>query len=563
MNMRFDMTIGRKIYALIGLAFAGLLGVSMLDSRELASSLKEQKQIELRHLVEIAAGIVKEEHAAAEKGTITMEAAQTRALDRLSVMRYGANDYFFVQNMSNTMLMHPLSPQIVGKDLSNLKDANGVLITVGLNEAVRNDGAGVLEYIWNKPGASTPQPKITYAMRFAPWNWVVGTGVYIDDLEAQTWASTKRSLIVAALVLLITLGVSVFMAGRITKPLQRMTATMKDLAAGRLDVEIPGVGRHDEVGAMAEAVAVFKTNAIERARLEAEQREAEALAAAKRKADMVTLANQFEHAVGGIIATVSSAATELEATATTLTRTADTTQQMSATVSSASEEASTNVQAVAAATNEMSSSIGEISRQVQASSRIADDAVGQAAKTDARVNELSVAANRIGDVVKLITDIAEQTNLLALNATIEAARAGEAGKGFAVVANEVKALAGQTAKATGDISAQISAMQAATKDSVSAIKEISGTIGQIAEVASAIAAAVEEQGAATAEISRNIQQAASGTSHVAQNITAVSRGAEETGAASGEVLNAAGQLAQDSNRLRSEVAKFLDSVRAA
>ncbi|MDC7789114.1 methyl-accepting chemotaxis protein [Rhodoplanes sp. TEM] len=563
MHMRFDMTIGRKIYALIGLAFAGLLGVAMLDSRELASSLKEQKQIELRHLVELAVGVVKEEHAAAEKGTVSVEAAQKRALERLSTMRYGSNDYFFVQNMSNTMLMHPLSPQIVGKDLSNLKDPNGVLITVALNEVVRKDGGGVLEYIWTKPGSTTPQPKITYAMRFAPWSWVVGTGVYIDDLEAQTWAATKRSLIAAAVVLLITLGVSVFMAGRITRPLQRMTGTMKDLAAGKLDVEIPGVGRHDEVGAMAEAVAVFKTNAIERTRLEAERKAAEAHAAAQRKADMVRLADRFEAAVGGIIATVSSAATELEATATTLTRTADTTQQMSATVSSASEEASTNVQAVAAATNEMSSSIGEISRQVQASSRIADDAVSQAAKTDARVGELSVAANRIGDVVKLITDIAEQTNLLALNATIEAARAGEAGKGFAVVANEVKALAGQTAKATGEISSQIAAMQSATRDSVAAIKEISGTIGQIAEVASAIAAAVEEQGAATAEISRNIQQAAAGTTQVAQNIVEVSRGAEETGAASGEVLNAAGQLAAESNQLRSEVARFLDTVRAA
>ncbi|WP_245429351.1 methyl-accepting chemotaxis protein, partial [Rhodoplanes elegans] len=207
----------------------------------------------------------------------------------------------------------------------------------------------------------------------------------------------------------------------------------------------------------------------ERRRLEAEQHEAEARAAAQRKADMVRLADQFEQAVGGIIATVSSAATELEATATTLTRTADQTQQKSATVSAASEEASSNVQAVAAATNEMTSSIGEISRQVQTSSRIADDAVSQAAKTDARVGELSQAASRIGDVVKLITDIAEQTNLLALNATIEAARAGEAGKGFAVVAQEVKALAGQTAKATGEISAQISAMQAATQDSVAAI----------------------------------------------------------------------------------------------
>jgi methyl-accepting chemotaxis protein len=563
MRPRLDMTIGRKIYALIGLAFLGLLGVALLDSRELASSLKEQKQIELRHLVEMAVGVVKEEHAVAEKGDATAAEAQARALARLSKMRYGNNDYFFVQNMSNTMLMHPLSPQIVGKDLSNLRDPNGVLITVALNDAVRKNGAGYLDYIWNKPGAETPQPKLTYAAAFAPWQWVVGTGVYTDDLQAQTWAATRRTLIAAALVLLITLAISIVMARRITKPLNQMTGAMKELAAGKLDVGIPGVGRRDEVGEMAEAVTVFKSNAVERNRLEAERKEAETRAVAQRKADMHRLAGEFEAAVGAIVGTVSSAATELEVTATTLTRTAEMTQQMSATVSAASEEASTNVQAVAAATNEMTSSIGEIGRQVQASSRIAEEAVSQAAKTDARVGDLSQAASRIGDVVKMITAIAEQTNLLALNATIEAARAGEAGKGFAVVASEVKALAAQTAKATGDIAAQISGMQAATQDSVSAIKEISGTIGQIAEIAAAIAAAVEEQGAATAEISRNIQQASAGTTQVAENIVEVSRGAGETGAASGEVLSAAGQLAGESNRLRLEVEKFLATVRAA
>ncbi|WP_245428792.1 methyl-accepting chemotaxis protein [Rhodoplanes elegans] len=549
---------------LIGLAFLGLLGVALLDSRELAGSLQEQKKLELQHLTELAVGIVKDEHAAAEKGSVPVAEAQKRALARLAALRYGAaGDYFIVLDTSNKMLMHPTSPQIVGKDLSGLKDAYGKLLTVAITDVARKTGSGFVDYAWTKPGSDTAYPKLSYVAGFKPWDWVISTGVFVDDLAAQTWAATQRSLIAAAVVLLITLAVSVFMARRITAPLHRMTAATKELATGRLDIEVPGVGRRDEIGDMAEAVAVFKSNAVERRRLEAEQKEAEGRAAAGRKADMVRLADQFEQAVGGIIAMVSSAATELEATATTLTRTADTTQQMSATVSAASEEASTNVQAVAAATNEMTSSIGEISRQVQTSSRIADAAVSQAAKTDARVGELSVAANRIGDVVKLITDIAEQTNLLALNATIEAARAGEAGKGFAVVANEVKALAGQTAKATGEISSQISAMQAATQDSVAAIKEISGTIGQIAEVASAIAAAVEEQGAATAEISRNIQQAASGTSQVAQNITAVSRGAEETGAASGEVLNAAGQLAIESNQLRSEVTKFLDSVRAA
>ncbi|WP_022720752.1 methyl-accepting chemotaxis protein, partial [Rhodopseudomonas sp. B29] len=268
-------------------------------------------------------------------------------------------------------------------------------------------------------------------------------------------------------------------------------------------------------------------------------------------------------AVGEIVNTVSSASTELEASASTLTTSAERAQHLSSTVAAASEEASTNVQSVASATEELSSSISEISRQVQESARMAADAVNQARTTDERVSELSKAATRIGDIIELINTIAGQTNLLALNATIEAARAGEAGRGFAVVAAEVKALAEQTAKATGEISQQISGIQSATNDSVTAIKQIAGTIGRLSEISSTIAAAVEEQGAATQEISRNVQQAAMGTQQVSSNVIDVQRGATETGSASSQVLSSAQTLAQDSTRLRSEVSRFLDSVRAA
>jgi methyl-accepting chemotaxis protein len=563
MLRQFKMTIGRKIYALIALSFIGVVGITIFDSSELASSLNQQKQIELRHLTELALGIVKEEHAAAQKGDVAVADAQKRALARVAALRYGSDDYFWINDMHPRMMMHPIKPEMNGNDLSTFKDPNGKALFVDFVNVVRKDGAGFVPYEWPKPGFNKPQPKLSYVAGFAPWNWVIGTGVYIDDLNAQTWTSTQHALLAAGLVLLLTLAVSILVARSITRPLQHMTVTMNDLAGGRLDVEVSGIDRNDEVGEMAKAVEIFKSNAVARQALEAEQKDAETHAVARRKSDMNKMADDFEGAVGQIIETVSSASTELEGSASTLTSTAERAQELTTMVAAASEEASTNVQSVASATEEMASSVNEISRQVQESARMAGEAVDQARTTNDRVGELSKAAARIGDVVELINTIAGQTNLLALNATIEAARAGEAGRGFAVVASEVKALAEQTAKATGEIGQQITGIQAATQDSVNAIKEISGTIEKLSEISATIAAAVEEQGAATQEISRNVQQAAQGTQQVSANITDVQRGAGETGSASSQVLAAAKSLSGDSNRLKLEVGKFLNSVRAA
>ncbi len=364
--------------------------------------------------------------------------------------------------------------------------------------------------------------------------------------------------------ILLLIGSSIFSYFTISRPMRALSVSMEELAGGNFAVVLPGLGRKDELGAVAGAVEKFKVVSEQKAREEAEAKiKQDQVAAQQRKADMVKLANSFEAAVGEIVETVSSASTELEASAGTLTSTAERAQEVTTMVAAASEEASTNVQSVASATEELSSSVNEISRQVQESARMAGEAVDQARATNDRVGELSKAAARIGDVVELINTIAGQTNLLALNATIEAARAGEAGRGFAVVASEVKALAEQTAKATGEISQQITGIQGATQESVHAIKEISGTIERLSEIASTIAAAVEEQGAATQEISRNVQQAARGTQQVSSNVTDVQRGAGETGAASSQVLSAAQSLSGDSKRLRVEVGKFLESVRAA
>ena len=372
-----------------------------------------------------------------------------------------------------------------------------------------------------------------------------------EAIRAEADSSTRAVMLVGIVGLIIGVAIALFIGLRsLSAPIARLKAAMERLANNDLTVEVPETERRDELGDMAKTVQVFKTNGIEVARLKKVQEETERQAAEQRRRDMHDLANKFEQAVGDIVHTVSSASTELEASANTLNQTAERSQRLTNVVASASEEASTNVHSVASAAEELSSSVNEISRQVQESARMANEAVSQARKTNDRVSELSKAAARIGDVVELINTIAGQTNLLALNATIEAARAGEAGRGFAVVA-------------TGEIGQQISGIQTATQESVGAIREISGTIERLAEIASTIAAAVEQQGAATQEISRNVQQASQGTREVSTNIIDVQRGASETGSASSQVLSAAKSLSTDSERLRGEITRFLGTVRAA
>jgi methyl-accepting chemotaxis protein len=390
----------------------------------------------------------------------------------------------------------------------------------------------------------------------------------VNEFEKQTseeYASTSETLVIGAVVSVLVGMLLGFLVGQygIARPIRSMVALLQQLASGDYNADVHSLDRQDEVGDVAKTALVFKENGIAKIRMEAEQKEVEARQTAQRRSDMLKLADGFEAAVGEIIEVVSSASTELEASASSLTATAERSQHMATTVAAASEEAATNVQSVAAATEELSSSVNEISRQVQESTGKASTAVTQARSTTSQVSELSKAAARIGDVVELINTIAGQTNLLALNATIEAARAGQAGRGFAVVASEVKALAEQTAKATGEIGAQISGIQSATRESVDAIRDISISIESLSEISSAIASAVEEQGAATQEISRNVQQAAQGTQQVSSNVVDVQRGATETGTASSQVLSSAQQLSRESNRLRFEVGKFLETVRAA
>jgi methyl-accepting chemotaxis protein len=388
-----------------------------------------------------------------------------------------------------------------------------------------------------------------------------------QDARLASDGARRTAWMVALLLALSAIaGAAIFLVAvnrTISRPLIGVVGCLGQLAEGNTATEVSGQERRDEIGNVAAAIHILKEKMIQAERLKADQANAELRAAGQRKSDMLKLADDFESAVGQIVEAVSTASKELEMSAGSLASTAERAQELSSTVAASSEEASTNVQSVSAATEELSSSVGQIGKQIQETARIAGEAVQQAQTTTDHVGGLSKAASRIGDVVELINTIAGQTNLLALNATIEAARAGEAGRGFAVVASEVKALAEQTSKATGEIGQQIADIQAATKQSVGAISQISATIERLSEISATISVSVEEQGAATQNISRNVQQAASGTRRVSSSIVDVQRGASETGSASSQVLSSARALTSESQRLKSEMGRFLGTVRSA
>jgi methyl-accepting chemotaxis protein len=467
--------------------------------------------------------------------------------------------YLFATNYDGITVLAP-DPKQVGTNRMDVV-TNGRKLSREIMDGVKANGEVLLKYEYMKPGEETPVRKVGYAVAVPGWDMYLGSGAYLDDIDAKLrpikWALGLATLLIGAIS-----GCIAWMIGRsISKPLDLLGARMEALAEGKMEGEIPGIGRGDEVGKMASTVQIFNDNAVRVHELEKAEAETQARSTAERRAAMENLAGDFERSVNGIVRSVSSAAAGMQGTAQSMTATASDASARAATVSAASQSASNNVATVAAAAEELSSSVTEISRQVTRSNEIASKAVSDAERTNATVQVLSTGAEKIGEVVKLIHSIAEQTNLLALNATIEAARAGESGRGFAVVASEVKALASQTAKATEEISGQVAAMQQSTSDAVAAISGITQTIAQMSEVTVGISAAIGEQGAATREIARNIQSVAAGSSEINAHIGGVTSAASATGTAASEVLANARELDNQSGMLRSAVDGFLAKVR--
>jgi methyl-accepting chemotaxis protein len=557
------LTIRSKIYFLVFgilLAFTSILGVDTYKSAEL---MMDGRKAAIRFQVEAAHSIVAAFGKRAEAGTISQDEARRRAGEALRAIRYNGGNYVFVYSAApgdiGRNVVHP-DPKIEGTksrdDAAMMKTFVGEMVERGRH------GGGFTAYRWPRLGETEPAPKVAYSLAYEPWQWIVSSALYVDDIEAMGRARMLDSLLWLVPICLAIVTVGILLVRSITKPLAAFTAALRRLAGGDLTLTIPGIGRHDEIGRMAAAAGIFRDSMLKEQALIAD-RLSEQAKREERARWMEDLTRSFDQSAGTLLQQVDSAASGMQQACRAMSDTAAETAKQAGSAAHSVQQASANVQTVAAATEELTASIAEIGGQAIKSAEIAGQAVSEAERTDHQIRGLAGAAERIGEVVRIISAIAEQTNLLALNATIEAARAGEAGRGFAVVAAEVKGLAGQTAKATEEITAQIGAIQHETSAAVGAVQSIGKTVDTMNAIASAIAAAVEQQRAATGDISRNIEEASRGTDAVSGTVVSASAAADDTRRVAQEVGEAASSVSRCAEVLRAEVVRFLADMRAA
>lgn len=564
MQLLSHLKIRTKLASMVCLAaltVTAIIGVSAVLSK---GRMMEDRVQQMRTAVELLYNYAQSLQDEVTAGKLTQAEAKSLFHQRGRRMSFnGGQGYPVVYNQDTSLVVNGANQQLEGK-ITGAKDSNGVLIADAIIRAGTDTAqGGVTSYLYPRPGQTEPVRKTVFARRFAPWNVTISYGLYVDDIDADVRALTLEFAAIGVGLMLLMAMLSWLIARDVLAALDRQKNRMHQISEGAIDKAVEETDRGDEIGRMAETLEVLRQTALTARNLEAEQVATKARNEQEKRDALIALADRFDASVGQLVGLMASGSGELEATAKSMSSTAEGTNRRAAVVGSAATEASQRVQTVAAAAEELSSSITEISRQVAQSAEVTGRAVDSARRTDTIVRALSDGAQQIEHVAELISSIAAQTNLLALNATIEAARAGEAGRGFAVVASEVKSLASQTAEATREIGDKIAQIQGATKEAVDAIGGITATIEEVSRIATSIGAAIEEQGAATAEIARSVSQTAEATQEVTTNISAVSTAANETGNAAGMVLAAASSLSKQAEQLSGEVGTFLAGVRAA
>lgn len=557
-----NLRIAHKFMIVVAVLTIGFLSLSYFVAKQQYDLLASEKELKTRHLTEIAYGIIVDAYNEYESGKMSETAAKNFAINLIGSLRYETTEYYWINDVDGQAVIHPIITSLMGQDLSTFNPKVYDLFRTFAKITAENDGRGKHNYLWPKSGQDPTimYEKTSYIIEFKPWGWVVGTGIYIDDLDTQFKEILIKTLALNGIVLLLVLIIGYGIIRNFQKPLEKITHDMGLLADGDLSITVQHIERRDEIGQIARAFEVFKTSAVQKVALEERQAENEAQAIQRRRAEMLALSQEFENTVGALITDFITSFRTLRNSVNDINGNANSSANKSMEAVSFSEQAAAGVQAVAAAAEEMNASNAEIATQTQKAHDISKNATAQAADAASTIKNLAKGTEQVGEILLLIQDIAEQTNLLALNATIEAARAGEAGKGFAVVASEVKGLATETSKATEGIAQQISNMRELMTAAVKSIDEIGHVIYSINEGSVIISSAVTEQTNAFSEIARSAQDAADNTQAVNSNLHDVRNLAEHTGNSIDDCMHKLEALQEQADVLRQSVDEFLAHV---